>query len=193
MKKDWVADPRAFGTFVAWLDGTVDADATGASYVAMHGRLAAYFTRKGCRAAEDLADETLARVARRLAEEGTISGVAPAQYCYIVARFVWLEHLRSPEYTPPVVLREIASPTSRTEEDEQRERWLGCLDSCLQQIDPADRTIILGYYAGEATERIAKRRDLAAKSGLTANAIAIKASRLRERLRKCVGQCISQG
>lgn len=193
MKKDWVPDAGALQSLVEWLNGRGDAGSEGDAYVAMHARLAAYFARKGCRAPEELADETLSRVARRLHEEGTIAGMVPAQYCYVTARFVWLEHLRSPDYAPAALTRDPSSPVRPPGEDEERERWLACLDRCLEQLDPNDRTIILEYYSGAATGRIGQRRQLAERLGLTANALAIRASRLRERLRAGVRQCLSGG
>jgi DNA-directed RNA polymerase specialized sigma24 family protein len=191
LKKDWVADSQAFDALVEWLNQGGGIGGDGGSYVAMHHRLAAYFTRKGCRAPEELADATLTRVARRLSEEGSIAGVPPAQYCYIVARFVWLEHLRSPDYAPPAVIGEIRDRSAPA--DEGKEQLLSSLDDCLARLSPDERTIILDYYAGATSERIAKRRDLAAKLGLTANALTIKASRLRERLRACMGATDSKG
>ena len=191
MKKDWVADSQAFEALVEWLNQSGGVGGEGGSYVAMHHRLASYFTRKGCRAPEELADEALTRVARRLSEEGSIAGVPPAQYCYIVARFVWLEHLRSPDFAPPTVLGEIKDRSLPA--DEGQERMLASLDDCLARLSPDDRTIILEYYAGATNERIAKRRDLAGRLGLTANALTIKASRLRERLRACMGAADSTG
>jgi hypothetical protein len=61
----------------------------------MRRRLVAYFDRKNCLGPDELADETLNRVARRLEELGAITGTAPAQYCYVTAKFVFLEYLRS--------------------------------------------------------------------------------------------------
>ena len=191
MKKDWEPDPGALKSLVEWLDGRADARSDGEAYVAMHARLSSYFARKGCRAPEELADETLSRVARRLQEEGTIAGMVPAQYCYVTARFVWLEHLRSPDYAPPAITRDPKSPVRPAGEDEERERWLACLDRCLEQLETSDRAIILEYYSGASSDRIEQRRQLAARLGLTANALAIRASRLRERLRTAVRQCIS--
>jgi DNA-directed RNA polymerase specialized sigma24 family protein len=191
LKKDWEPDPGALKSLVEWLDGRADARSDGEAYVAMHARLSSYFARKGCRAPEELADETLSRVARRLQEEGTIAGMVPAQYCYVTARFVWLEHLRSPDYAPPAITRDPKSPVRPAGEDEERERWLACLDRCLEQLETSDRAIILEYYSGASSDRIEQRRQLAARLGLTANALAIRASRLRERLRTAVRQCIS--
>ena len=62
----------------------------------MRRRLSAYFDRKNCHAPDDL-DETLNRIARRLEEEGSLVEGPPARYCYIVAKFVFLEFTREAE------------------------------------------------------------------------------------------------
>src|ERR1700744_4834640 len=95
LKKDWVLNQGAFQQFLKWLDG--GADSSGANYLEIRRRLVFYFDRRNCASTDELADETLNRVARRLAEEGAITDASPAHYCYIVAKFVFLEVIRSPE------------------------------------------------------------------------------------------------
>jgi DNA-directed RNA polymerase specialized sigma24 family protein len=175
-----VLGPQEFSVFVEWLDGGVDSG--GRSYIDMHARLVAYFARKTCRAPEELADETLSRVARRLEEEGTIVNVVPAQYCYIVARFVLLEHLRSAERNRAPALFDVRDPGPDAAA-ERREQLLTGLEACLSELTADERELIVAYYAGDGASRIGARRDLATKLGLTANALTIRASRLRERLR----------
>src|SRR5215203_3043413 len=85
-------DETAFHGLLEWLDQGSDSD--GQRYVEIRDRLVIYFARRNCRGPEDLADQTLNRVARRLKEERTIDDILPAQYCYVVARFVMLEALR---------------------------------------------------------------------------------------------------
>jgi DNA-directed RNA polymerase specialized sigma24 family protein len=174
-------------TLVEWLDEDAREVEPGEAYVTMHARLVAYFARKGCHAPEDLADDTLTRVSRRLREEGSITGVAPAQFCYITARYVFLEYLRNPERGRTALLRDVADRPAST--DEAREWVMRCLDVCLDRLDAQERALILEYYAGSQQERIPARRNLAARLGLTANAVAIRASRIREGLRACVGRC----
>jgi RNA polymerase sigma factor (sigma-70 family) len=175
--------PREFSAFVEWLDGGVDSG--GRSYIEMRARLAAYFARKGCRVPDELADDTLSRVERRLNEEGTITDVIPAQYCYIVARFVLLEHLRSAARQRAPVLFDIRD-RGPDADAERREQRLARLDACLAKLTADERELIVAYYAGDGPSRVATRRDLADRLGLTANALTIRASRLRERLRACV-------
>ena len=94
LKRDWQPDKAAFDRLLAWLDeGT---GSRGERYLEMRQRLVDYFGRRDCPVPEDLADETLNRVARRLEETGSIDDVVPARYCYIVAKFVFLESLRRP-------------------------------------------------------------------------------------------------
>lgn len=175
--------PGEFSAFTEWLDGGVDSG--GRSYVQMHARLVGYFARKGCRVPDELADETLSRVARRLHEEGAITNVVPAQYCYIVARFVLLEHLRGADRKRVAVLFDVRDRAPDADA-QQREERQSRLDGCLERLAPADRELILAYYGGDGPSRIAARRELAATLGLTANALTIRASRLRERLRDCL-------
>lgn len=182
MTKQKASTTADFGGFVEWLDAGVPSG--GRSYVEMHGRLIAYFARKGCAAPADLADETLSRVARRLHEEGAITGVAPAQYCYIVARFVLLESLRSADRLRTPLARDVRDRTPPA--DEGQERMLSRLDSCLDQLEPDDRSLILAYYSGDGASRIEVRRSLAAARRLSNNALTIRASRLRDRLKGCL-------
>jgi RNA polymerase sigma factor (sigma-70 family) len=184
-----VADSIA--TLVDWLDGR--GGTNGDAYVAMHARLVAFFSRKGCRPAEDLADETLLRVARRLREEGGITNVPPAQYCYIVARFVFLEYLRRPERTNSPMLRDLADPDPIDAGHDERERLLSRLDECLAELDPDDRALLLEYYAGTRADRITTRKALAARLGLSANALTIRACRLRERVRADLDRRLAAG
>jgi DNA-directed RNA polymerase specialized sigma24 family protein len=175
---------------LAWLDEGDDSG--GQAYLQMRRRLVVYFQRKRCLTPDDLADETLSRVTRRLEEEGSITDAPPARYCYIVAKFVLLEHLRDPELRrsrdvniPEPARGPLASPDDRSHD----ERLLECLDRCLSALDPHDRTLILDYYRHEPRTKIERRRLLAASLGLTPNALAIRACRLRDKLERCVSAC----
>ena len=96
LKEDWIPNPQAFRQFLNWLDE--GADSNGERYLEMRRRLARYFDRRNCSSPDDLADETLNRVARKLEEKGEIVGPSPAHYCYIVAKFVFLEFGRRSEH-----------------------------------------------------------------------------------------------
>src|SRR5688572_4824823 len=90
----WKPSEESFARFLAWLDSGGE-PTDGEGYLALRGRLVAYFERKGCDIPDDLADQALERVNRRLDEEGEIDVETPAKFCYITAKFVFLEYLRS--------------------------------------------------------------------------------------------------
>lgn len=165
----------------------------------MRRRLVSYFDRKNCAAPDELTDETFNRVARRLDEEGAITDVTPAQYCYIVAKFVFLESLRRAESSPlsladlPDSNPAVLSPSATSQENEekaQEEMRLNCLEQCLGSLDTDNRELLLQYYQGEQRAKIENRRLLAERMGITANALSIRACRLRDRLETCVGKCL---
>jgi len=70
LKRNWTLNQNAFRQFLTWLDAGVDS--RGKSYLEMRRRLVLYFNRKNCKTPDDMADETLNRVARKLEEKGQI-------------------------------------------------------------------------------------------------------------------------
>lgn len=190
-KKNWLLNAQAFQKLLEWLDEGGNSD--GQKYLEIRRKLTEYFDRKNCRAPEDLTDETLNRVARRIEEEeGAIETETPAKYCYITARFVFLEYLRGANQTN-VSLDEFASSrlaaTATDEESETKEKRLQCLEKCVSELDQANRDLIVGYYYGAERVKIENRQQMAESLGISANALSIRACRIRERLQMCVKKC----
>jgi len=186
-KRNWAPTETSFRNLLNWLDQGIESG--GQAYVDVRRRLVRYFDRKNCHAADDLADETLNRVARRLQEEGCINGVVPAQYCYIVGKFVLLEHLRHQEQNN-VAFDEagLVSPRAGIDVDPapNSEELLQSLDLCLEKLRPEDQDLILDYYGGEQQTKIARRKALAERLGLSINALLIRACRIRSKLEACM-------
>jgi DNA-directed RNA polymerase specialized sigma24 family protein len=163
----------------------------------MRRRLVAYFDRKQCPSPDELADETLNRVAQRLAELGSITGTAPAQYCYTTAKFVFLEYLRSharagaslQEMSPAEADAALSMSAQQDDEAQSKERLSDCLEKCLGGLAGSDRDLILEYYRGEQRTKIENRRGLATALRLSVNALTIRASRIRNKLELCVKEC----
>jgi DNA-directed RNA polymerase specialized sigma24 family protein len=187
-KKDWNLSPAAFRRLLEWLDE--DADSGGRKYLEMRERLITYFDRKNCLLPDELADETLNRVARRLEEEGKIETETPAKYCYITARFVFLESLRGKEkQNVPLDKSLNQKAVAETDEKEEKEKMLVCLENCTGKLDAANREIILDYYVGEERTKIENRRAIAARLEISVNALSIRACRIRDKLETCVKKC----
>jgi DNA-directed RNA polymerase specialized sigma24 family protein len=142
----------------------------------------------------------LNRVARRLEEEGVIESDAPAHYCYIVARFVFMEHLRETQ-RDGVLATELRQEShaddlaafGAEEERKMKEQRLNCLEQCLSKLESLSREIITRYYVGKARVKIEHRRELAEELGITINALSIRACRIRDKLEACVRQCVGAG
>jgi len=190
--------PLAFSRLLEWLDDGVNS--SGESYLEMRRRLIWYFDRRNRLTPDELADETLNRIARTLEESGAIGIRPPARYCYVVARFVLLEDLRNREHTHVRLdePRNCDGPLgldARPEQEEAagvQERQLACLERCLQKLKPEQRELILEYYRDARREKIDRRREMAARLGITMNALAIRACRIRDVLEACVSSCCKE-
>ena len=195
-KKNWSITSSAFHRLLDWLDEGKNSD--GLNYLQMRRRLVTYFDRKNCAQADDLADKTLNRVARRLEEEGKIESESTAKYCYITARFIFMEHLRENDKKTVSLESVLQLPPSdpnaadNIEEKEMREKMLDCLEQCTAKLEPASRETIIGYYFGTQRVKIENRRALAGRLGISINALSIRACRIRDKLEICVEKCTGE-
>lgn len=187
-KPDWVLNQSAFHQLLDWLDN--GEDSSGRRYLEIRRRLVLYFDRKNCLSPDELADEALNRVARRLEQEGGITIDRPDHYCYIVARFVFLESLRGPHRQESLNER-LPAPSDSSVEKQDEERRSECLQRCVQNLETGDRTLIVAYYRGEQRTKIENRKAMAMKLSTTLNALSIRACRIREKLESCVRKCLS--
>ena len=180
----------AFSRLLAWLDDGLESH--GERYLEMRRRLVAYFDRRGRSNADELADETLTRIARTLEQDGHIETTPPARYCYVVARFVLLEDFRREKrhgrlgtvWHIEQTHAAAAAPTAADREDR-----LDCLDRCLDELTADQRALIVEYYAETRRQGIDRRRSLASRLGITMNALAIRACRIRDTLQACIERC----
>ncbi len=191
-KRNWTITSDAFRRLLEWLDDGTDSD--GHKYLEMRRRLVNYFDRKNCRAPDALADETLNRAARRLEEAGKIESEAPAKFCYITARFVFLEHLRDADQKDVSLDDRLEQSRAADNDDNgdernRKEKMLDCLERYTARLEPLNRKIITGYYFGEERAKIENRRALAQSLGISTNALTIRACRIRDKLETCVREC----
>ncbi len=124
---------------------------------------------------EECADETLNRVARKLDEGVELAEIGT--YCLGIARLVLLEAYKSSDrLCSPIedLPTEIAAPETG-EEAGEKERYLNCLERCLQGLPEENRELIIGYYQDDKRDRINKRMALAERLGLRRDALANRA------------------
>ncbi len=178
-KKDLTRE--VFDQMLDWLDQ--DREGAGRRYEEIRSRLIKIFVCRGCIVAEDLADETINRVAGKVQQiAGTYVG-NPAFYFYGVADKIYLEYLRKMPASLPIAC------SVPTEEIELRCR---CLEQCIERLSPENRKLILMYYGNHEQRTIDMRKYLAQQMGIGANALWIRAHRIRMALRKCVCECLGK-
>jgi DNA-directed RNA polymerase specialized sigma24 family protein len=186
----------AFSRLLEWLDDGIESH--GHSYLEMRRRLTSYFDRRGRRCADDLADETLNRIGKTLEHDGAIAITPQARYCYVVARFVLLEDIRREQLdirrresrrSDPESWPERGAAASQAEELAAHEARLESLDNSLQALSPERRALIVDYYRDSGPQKIARRRELARRLGITMNALGIRVSRIRAALEARMVEC----
>lgn len=181
MQKRWDITQDAFDKFLDWLDS--DRDRAGARYEVIRRKLIGIFTCRGCRGGEDLADETINRVITRMQEiAGTYTG-DPLYYFYGVARNVHLEHVRKPAESFPLPIPE------SLEEKERRDQ---CLELCMKDFRPVDRSLLLEYYSKDKFAKIAQRKKMAERLGISGTGLRVRMHRIRASLQICVEACLQQ-
>ena len=165
-------------------------DEAGKFYEVVRRRLVQFFLNKQCDHAEQLADETLTRVARKADTFDPSRNIRPATFVFGFASKVYLEYLRRPDRAS-VPLQ--GSDLDRTEAlDAPDEAEFECLDACLLALSPEDRELVIKYYSKERAERIEMRRQLAEFMGVSQAVLHVRVFRIRKALRKCVVSCMEK-
>lgn len=177
-----------------------DPQQAASKFLKLRTKLIDFVDWQGGVSAADLADDTLARVARRL-EEGIQTGDI-SKYALGVARFVLKEHRRSFE-RGSVSLESlgpsqhpVADPFLEQEQSAQAARedvLLECLRECLGNLPEDEKYLLMGYYQYDGRPNIDMRKRLAEEFGLSQNGLRLKAHRLRRKLQSLFEKCLSSG
>lgn len=178
-KKEWNLTQEAFARFLNWLNP--DANQAGDKYEEIRLRLIKIFACRGCDCPEDLADETINRVVRKVPEIAENYEGDPALYFCGVARYVHHEYLR--EKPPP-------QPPPPADEPSGTDKEYECLEQCIENLPARSRELFLQYYQEEKRAKIEHRKRLASQLGIPLNALRIRACRIRMNLQRCVLDCL---
>lgn len=164
-----------------WLDQ--DPERAGAMYEKIRWRLITILASRGCRIAEELADEIIDRVARRVVDiEASYIG-DKAIYFLGVMNNVHHEYLKRPQ--PPRLIQQ-------ADDTLDRERTHLCLDKCLEKLAPHPRRLIQQYYSQQKRARINLRKRIAHEFGISVSTLRLRALRIRAKLQICINQCLDQ-
>jgi len=178
--------PELFDSLLGWLDPVRDRAAE--KYEKIRTSLVRLFASRGCIDADELADETINRVASRVTQLMETYVGDPASYFSRVAHYVLLESSRASARGP--MLRELMVEQAGSG-DEQEQAQI-CLQKCLEQLSEENRELILQYYGPEKPGKIGNRKELAQNLGISISGLRIRVHRIRTSLQKCVTACLEE-
>lgn len=168
-----------------------DRNEAGAQYEIIRRKLVRFFEWRSIESADEHADETINRVARRIDEGQIIENLR--SYFYGVARMVFMEALKDREHAPiPLdeALALLRNKVVEVTESVDTDPRIQCFDRCLASLAPEQRNLITTYYQEERRAKIELRQELADKLQIPLNALRIRAHRIRINLEKCITMCL---
>jgi DNA-directed RNA polymerase specialized sigma24 family protein len=186
-RQKWTLTQEAFDKLLVALGG--DRDSAAQKYLEIRTNLTRFFEWRGCSFPEDHADETINRIAKRVADGEEIQNYSG--YAVGVARLLLLE-INKGRQREQLALAEIGTTSEAYEEADNDESRLTCLRSCLQTLSTDNRELIIEYYQGEKGDKIQNRKKLMDRLGIPVNTLRMRALRLRERLQVCVEDCVGR-
>lgn len=183
--------PEVLEAVLLWLGK--DAAAGARKYEEVRQKLIYIFRCRGCREAEELADETIDRTARNIAKPGFNYVGDPIAYFRGVAQNVHLEWLRRDQRFRQEPFSDDLLPGRAAERDDDTEVLAHCLERCLDLLPGQKRELLLRYYRDVRRAKIDNRVQLAQEQGIGLNALRIQVFRLRSQVRQCVESCTTSG
>jgi DNA-directed RNA polymerase specialized sigma24 family protein len=186
MKKGWVLTQELFDPLLDWLDP--DRERAGHKYETIRLKLIKIFTSRGCAEAEELADETINRVASKLSEIIDNWEGDPALYFFKVAQYIFAERRTKDSRQEMLNPDRLVMPTVREENEDNPE--YECLLQCLEVLRMSERALVVAYYEQQGRAKIEQHQQMATAMGIAINALRIRACRIKRTLRNCVQECV---
>lgn len=184
-RKRWDLTQDAFEELLVWLDP--DRERAAMKYEAIRERLIRINMHRGCTVAEDLADKIINQVARKVHEIKDYYEGDPARYFYGVARNVLKDYFNNRPEEVEVTPELLSAPP---EEPDESEREHECLETCLGELVPPDRELLLEYYRDDGGAKIAHHKEMAWERDISVNALRILVCRVRARFKRCMRDCL---
>jgi RNA polymerase sigma factor (sigma-70 family) len=182
----WALDKDALDAFLVRLDPNRDHAAQ--YYEQVRSKLLTFFRCNNCWNPEDLVDETIDRVIRRLGEVDVrdlmsfIRGVA--------RRVVSETHkTRIRAVSIEEVPERMRGNTTESEDRNLTEKRHECLEECLEHLAEHDRDLSLEFYRYDKAEKIENKKRIAEQMGITTANLRVRAYRIRKQLEDCITKC----
>ncbi len=198
-KRDQSLTGEGFRKLLSWLDS--DQESAGEKYEAIRRRLITFFTCHGSQAPDEEADETIDRVARRIAAGEQVQAPDPYSYFHGVARLIMKEvwRITKKQESAAEEIDESRHPVVDpiADGDAQQRRLLEelrfeCMQRCLESLPPESRQLLVTYHQSARRRRIDNRNSLARQLGISINTLRIRMHRLRQELEACAKKCLEK-
>ena len=189
-ERTWSLDASAFHGLLARLDP--DPDQAAEQYEALRVRLIQLFEWRRCTQAEDLADQVLNRLAKRLEQGADVPPEKVRAYSFGIAYRLFLEELRRDKARHAAVREQqplMADPEPTATLLRERRQ---CLEQCLRSLPEGRRDMVYRYYGAERKARREERRQLAEELGITDNNLWVRVHRCRRQIEECVNECLER-
>lgn len=191
-KKEWVLTGQAFEKLLGLFDP--DPDIAAIRYEEMRRRLRKFFDWNRTKDPDELVDETFDRAARRINEGVEVRNAA--SYLTGIARLLlkeyWVSHASKTEEIGDQPAGGDTRLVPEEEEREESDQRLQCLEDCTGSLAQIECQRVLEYYSGEKREKIDNRIRMAREMGVTLGNLRVRMLRLRERLEKCILECVDK-
>ncbi len=159
-----MSEKQSGGPFAQFFDN--DPDQANRSYRGIRSKLIFYFSHRRTPDPENLADDVIARAWRRYTDGASFEELL--QYCYGIAANVVREMQKKPQdnqLTPYDDARDLTAEKVALASENNI-----LVDECLQTLSTQESQVLLDYFNGDRTA-------LAARLGITPNALRIRVSR----------------
>ena len=153
------------------------------AYAKLRDSLVRFFQLKGDFVADEAADETLDRVVIKFSQNSAIDNLT--KYSFGVARFVFLERLRSRQ-KEKIAAEGFYSDKIKVKAEAEIDEFLP-LRECFENLAKDEKSILQTYFADIPYSKLTKKRQqLSIKLNIPLNNLRLKVFRLRHRLEDCV-------
>lgn len=185
-----------FEKLLEWLNP--DHELAAKEYERLRKRLIDYFEHYHI-PGEEYADKTFDRIADMLEKGKIIYTGTQVRYCLTVAHYLRLEYWHSPEsrwddYESSVINSDNAVAEWLCEQREQAltDLEIACMKTCLAQLEPDQRRLLLLYCGGDEQTRPRNRQKLAKEMGINEGALRKRVHDARHVVRKCYQDCLKR-
>ena len=185
MKKHRPPTEREFDSLLKWFDP--GRERAGQRYEEIRCKIILVLARRGCWEAEELADETMNRVAEKV-----VTGIGESYVGEQLHYFRAVAHKVHQEWLKDLRNRNDLRPMPPPDPPEEKERCSRCLDGCMEHLSPNERELMIEYFRDDKHAKIERRKQMAESRGVALNTLRMQVHRIKTTLRRCVSNCLMQ-